>query len=61
MFGAAIQRRTPAILQHKKDEYSSGEFDLQKDRKTGEGIPDAPLGPALKFQRFRKLNRIGGP
>jgi len=60
MFGAAIQRRTPAILQRKKEEYSSGELDLQKDRKTGEGIPDAPLGPALKFQRFRKLNRIGG-
>lgn len=49
-----------SAAQRKADEYGAEELIGKQAQKEGEGIPEAPLGAALKFQRFRKLNRIGG-
>jgi len=47
-------------VQRRETDYSAEELEAAKLRKSAEGIPEAPLGSALKFERFRKLNRIGG-
>lgn len=47
-------------IQRKADEYGDAEHATKKAGKQAEGHPEAPLDASLKFQRFRKLNRLAG-
>ncbi len=47
-------------IQRKADEHGDAEHATKKAGKQAEGHPEAPLDASLKFQRFRKLNRLAG-
>lgn len=48
------------VVQRKEDLYGDPELAANKDRKQAEGIAGKPLHAPLKYQRYRKLNRIAG-
>lgn len=49
------------VAQRGAEVYSDAISPGKLAKKTAQGMPDVPLGlPALKFQRYRKLNRLGG-
>lgn len=60
--GATLRRPGVALsaVQRQKDEYSADDLRDKKDAKQAQGIAETPLNAPLKFQRYRKLNRIGG-
>ncbi|HTI18352.1 MAG TPA: DUF4157 domain-containing protein [Trinickia sp.] len=47
-------------VQRKAEIYGDADLGVNRETKQAEGIPDAVLDEPLKYQRFRKLNRIGG-